>query len=307
MTEGVAPGAGARDGGGGFGDRLAAAVASTGPLCAGIDPSAELLAAWGLPGDAAGLSVFASRCIEAFAGHVAAVKPQVAFFERLGSKGIAVLERFIAEARSAGLLVIADAKRGDIGSTSSAYASAWLDPASPLASDAVTAVPYMGLGSLRPMVDLALAHGNGVIVVVRSSNPEGRAIQEAVTATGRSVQDELLAAVADLNHPALAGAGVAEGGRGSVGVVVGATLAPSAFPLAELGGPILAPGVGAQGATAADVAALFGGCPPGSVLPSVSRSVLAAGPSVESLRSAALRELDAMAAALGRGAPGGGS
>jgi orotidine-5'-phosphate decarboxylase len=263
-------------------------------LCAGIDPSASLLDAWGLSDNAAGIREFGARCVDAFAGVVPVVKPQVAFFERFGSAGIAALETLIKDARDAGLLVIADAKRGDIGSTMEAYASTWLDPRSPLVADAATATPYLGLGSLQPMFDLAAAHGRGVIVVVRSSNPEGRALQEALTESGDgpSVQDMLLAQIAKLNAGGLPL-------PGTVGAVVGATLAPSAFPLGSLGGPILAPGVGAQGATANDVAELFRGCGPGSVLASASRSVLAAGPDPTSLRAAALVSRDEMASALG--------
>jgi orotidine-5'-phosphate decarboxylase len=277
-----------------FGTKLALAVGRTGPLCAGIDPSASLLTAWGLGDDADGLSQFGSRCMEAFAGVVPVIKPQVAFFERHGSAGIAALESLIAEARSAGLLVIADAKRGDIGSTMEAYASAWLEDVSPLAADAVTAVPYLGLGALSPMFDLAATSGRGVIVVVRSSNPEGRVLQEARTGAGDgpSVEDLLLSQIAELNG----GAAVP---TGTVGAVVGATLAPSSFALASLGGPILAPGVGAQGATADDVGALFEGCAPGSVVANVSRSVLSAGPEVAALRKAAQAGRDEMAAALG--------
>ena len=276
-----------------FGSRVADAVAVHGPLCAGIDPSAGLLERWGLDTDAGGLRQFGLRCVEAFAGVVPVVKPQVAFFERCGSAGIAALEEVIAEARSAGLLVIADAKRGDIGSTMEAYASAWLDPGSPLGADAVTAVPYLGLGALQPLIDLAAAGGRGVIVVVRSSNPEGRPLQEALTGRGQgpSVEDLLLGEIAGLNAD----------GRvppGTVGAVVGATLEPSAFPLKTLGGVILAPGVGAQGAGAAEVAALFAGCPAGSVLASASRSVLAAGPGVSDLAAAARKVRDEVADAL---------
>jgi orotidine-5'-phosphate decarboxylase len=280
-----------------FGVRLAEAVGRTGPLCAGIDPSAALLAGWGLSDDAAGLGAFGERCVDAFAGVVPVVKPQVAFFERHGAAGLAAFESLTAAARAAGLLVIADAKRGDIGSTMEAYASAWLDDTSPLAGDAVTALPYLGLGSLRPMVDRAAATGRGVIVVVRSSNPEGRPLQEARTGAGAgrdpgpSVEDLLLGQIAALN-----GGGSVP--PGTVGAVVGATLAPSAFDLGTLGGPILAPGLGAQGATPEDVAALFGGCPPGSVVASSSRSVLTAGPDVASLRRAATAARDEVAAAL---------
>ncbi|HVX21784.1 MAG TPA: orotidine-5'-phosphate decarboxylase [Acidimicrobiales bacterium] len=294
-----------------FGDRLAAAVARTGPICAGVDPSAALLGAWGLADDAGGLRAFAGACVEAFAGVVPVVKPQVAFFERHGAAGLAVLERLIADARSAGLLVIADAKRGDIDSTAAAYADAWLGPSSPLAADAVTAVAYLGLGALDPLFAAARATGRGVVVVVRSSNPEGRPLQQAVLqqpiepagawpgpGAGQSVEDGLLAAIAEMNRAELAGRPGST--VGSVGAVVGATLAPSAFPLERLGGPVLAPGVGAQGGTVENVAALFGRCPAGTVVPNTSRSVLAAGPSVAALRQAAVAARDQLGAALGR-------
>ncbi len=277
----------------GFAARVARAVAASGPLCVGIDPSVELLSSWRLPIGAEGLRRFGLQCVEAVAGVVPVVKPQVAFFERFGSPGVAALEAVIAEARSAGLLVIADAKRADVGNTMKAYASAWLDPDSPLAADAVTTVPYLGLGALQPMVDLAAAHGNGVIVVVRSSNPEGRLVQEALTDDGRgpAVEDALLEEISQLNTGGAVPAG-------TVGAVVGATLRPSGFRLPELGGVILAPGVGAQGAGAADVAALFGGCPTGSVLASASRSVLGAGPDRAALSAAARVARDEMGMAL---------
>jgi orotidine-5'-phosphate decarboxylase len=277
----------------GFADRVARAVAATGPLCAGIDPSAALLAAWDLPDGPDGLRAFGSRCVEAFAGIVPVVKPQVAFFERHGAAGLAALEQVLAEARASGLLVIADAKRTDIASTVDAYAGAWLDPASPLCADAVTAVPYFGLASLEPMVVRAGAHGNGVVVVARGSNPEGRVVREAVTGGGRgpALEDLLLGEIAARNRSGDVPAG-------TVGAVVGATLAPSSFALPGLGGTILAPGVGAQGATAAGMAALFAGCAPGTVLASVSRSLLARGPDRAALAAAAHRELEEAAAAL---------
>ncbi len=284
-----------------FGERLRQAVSATGPLCAGIDPSADLLAAWGLPDSAAGLGSFAARCIEAFAGLVPVVKPQVAFFERHGSAGMAALERLLADARAVGLLVIADAKRGDIGSTSAAYADAWLGDGSPLAADAVTAHPYLGLGALAPFVEVAERSGRGLFVVVRGSNPEGRALQEATMAGGISVEDSLLASIGTLNERHRSA-----GRLGSVGAVVGATLAPGGIPLGGVGGPILAPGVGAQGAGPAELAALFEDCPPGSVVVNVSRSVLAAGPGVGDLRVAVRRARDGVAPALGVAVPGSG-
>jgi orotidine-5'-phosphate decarboxylase len=250
----------------------------------GIDPSAELLGAWDLDDDVDGLREFGLRCLDAFAGVVPVVKPQLAFFERHGVGGLQVFADLLVAARERGLLVVADAKRGDIGSTSAAYAQAWLASSSPLAADAVTAVPYLGLGALQPMLDMATANGRGVVVVVRSSNPEGRQLQEAVTGRGDSVEDMLLAQIATLNR--------SEGpGVGSIGVVVGATLEPSSFDLAGIGGIVLAPGVGAQGAGAPEVARLFGRCVPGTVLPSASRSVLMSGPDVNQLRETARRTL----------------
>ena len=217
-------------------------VAASGPLCAGVDPSASLLEEWGLPDDASGLREFCGRCLEGFAGVVPVVKPQVAFFERHGSAGIAVLESFLAGAREAGLLVIADAKRADIANTVEAYADAWLGPTSPLRADAVTAVPYLGLASLEPLVDAAARSGSAVIVVIRSSNPEGRVIQEARLATegeaqgeSPSVEDALLAQIATRNaafraeHP--------DWSLGPIGAVIGATLEPSGFPLGISVGP----------------------------------------------------------------------
>jgi len=284
-----------------FGSRLAGRVLRMGPLCAGIDPSPALLEAWGLPDSAGGVRAFGLICVEALAHVTAALKPQVAFFERHGSAGLAALEDVLAQARSSGALVIADAKRGDIPSTSAAYARAWLDDGSPLRADAVTVTPYMGLGALGPFVTTAHATGRGVFVVARGSNPEGRGIQTATMRGGATVEDALLAGIAELNGAPPDGprAGVdPEHRRGSVGAVVGANLEPSAFDLARLGGPILAPGIGAQGATAGDLRTRFGSCRPGTVLANVSRSLLGAGPGVGALRDAARQMAEDLAAAL---------
>jgi orotidine-5'-phosphate decarboxylase len=275
-----------------FGDRVAAAVRATGPLCAGIDPSPELLQDWGLTDDANGLRIFGQICVDAFAGEVGVVKPQVAFFERHGAAGLAELERLVALARAAGLVVINDAKRGDIDTTAQAYADAWLGDASPLAADAVTAHAYLGLGALGPLVRLAAGNGRGVIVVVRSSNPEGRSLQQAVTAEGPSVEDMLLGEIAALNGSAVVPAG-------TVGAVIGATLPRSEFPLDQLRGVILAPGLGAQGAGPADVAERFAGCAPGSVLPSTSRGLLGHGPDPDTLRSRARSLVRDLSVAMG--------
>jgi orotidine-5'-phosphate decarboxylase len=264
-----------------FGDRLSAAVDARGPLVVGIDPHLPLLRDWGLPADVRGLERFALTVVEAVAGRVALVKPQSAFFERFGSRGIAVLERVLAAIREAGALSLLDVKRGDIGSTAVGYAGAYLDPASPLAADAVTASPYLGFGSLRPLLDAAYAHGRGVFVLALTSNPEGAAVQRAVAADGRTVAQTILDEAAVAN--------AAEGRPlGSVGVVVGATVGEHGHRLDHLRGPLLAPGLGAQGAGPRDLPGVFGPALPW-VLPAVSREVLGAGPDPARLRAAADR------------------
>jgi orotidine-5'-phosphate decarboxylase len=275
-----------------FGVRVAEAVGRLGPLCAGIDPSGALLASWGLSDDVKGLRSFCGTCVDAFGGVVPIIKPQVAFFERHGSAGIAELERLLVDAAAAGLLVLADAKRGDIDTTAAAYADAWLRDGSTLAADAVTAHPYLGVAALAPLVQLAAANGRGVIVVTRSSNPEGRSLQQAVTAGGVSVEDSILAEIGAWNvSPDVP--------TGTVGAVIGATLEKSAFPLGQLGGVILAPGLGAQGATPQDLKTRFAGCAPGNLLVSTSRSLLAVGPDPADLRRAATNLSEELATVLG--------
>jgi orotidine-5'-phosphate decarboxylase len=274
-----------------FGTRLRAAMDSRGPLCVGIDPHAALLEAWGLGDDVAGLERFSRTVVEALGAEVAVFKPQAAFFERFGSKGIAVLEQTVADARAAGALVLMDAKRGDIGSTMAAYADAFLSPGSPLFSDAVTVSPYLGFGSLRPAFDAARASGAGVFVLALTSNPEGAEVQGAVGADGLTVAQSILRRLAAENadaHP-----------LGSFGAVVGATLKDgSGAGFLEINGPLLAPGIGAQGATAADIPKLFGPATE-NVLPSVSRDILKQGPSVGALREASARFVDEARAAIG--------
>ncbi len=278
-----------RAGEGTFGARLHRAMAEHGPLCVGIDPHPGLLGAWGLPDTAKGLETFAMTCVEAFAGTVAAVKPQSAFFERFGSAGVAVLERTLAGLREAGTLSVLDVKRGDIGSTMTAYALAYLADDSPLRADAITVSPYLGYGSLRPALDLARDTGRGVFVLALTSNPEGAAVQHA------RLGDESVAGAV------VAGATADNKGAaplGSVGLVVGATIGAAVqqlgLDLAGVNGPLLAPGIGAQGAGAADLLRVFGAALP-SVLASSSREVLGAGPSASSLRDAARRTAARMA------------
>ncbi|MET7762590.1 orotidine-5'-phosphate decarboxylase [Streptomyces sp. NPDC005393] len=272
-----------------FGTRLRHAMDTRGPLCVGIDPHASLLADWGLGDDVTGLERFTRTVVDALAERVAVLKPQSAFFERFGSRGIAVLERAVADARAAGALVLMDAKRGDIGSTMAAYASAYLDPTSPLFSDAVTVSPYLGFGSLRPALDAARASGAGVFVLALTSNPEGAEVQHAVRPDGTTVAASVLAALKAENAEE-----AAQGRLGSYGAVVGATLggaAGRAGAALAIDGPLLAPGIGAQGATPADLLEVFGAAV-GNVVPSVSRGVLRHGPDAASLVEAAARMAD---------------
>lgn len=281
----------------GFGDRLAKALTASAPLCVGIDPSAQLLDHYRLPDTADGLRSFGAAVLAAVDGLVAVVKPQSAFFERHGSAGVAVLEDLCRDAQSRGLLVLLDVKRGDVGSTTEAYAEAYLDAGSPFAVDAITASAYLGVGALAPLFDAALASDRGVFVVARSSNPEGEPIQTARVAGGGNdggggdtggggdVVGHVLAELAAVNARATGGEPVESGRLGSIGAVFGATCDPAGYDLARLGGPILAPGLGAQGATVADIAARFADCRD-RVLPSASRSILRAGPDVAAMRAA---------------------
>ncbi len=281
-----------------FGQRLADAVAARGPLCVGVDPHAGLLERWGLPDSPDGLARFTDAVVDALAPQVAVLKPQSAFYERHGSRGLAVLEDAVARARAAGALVLLDAKRGDIGSTMDAYADV-LRPEHPMAVDALTVSPWLGPGSLQPAVDTARLSGGGLFVLARTSNPDAATLQ-AARAGERSAAQVVVDAVRGWNTPGrvvgdpLPDLGAVQdlGSRwgattGSFGVVVGATLRELDVDLDGLGGPVLAPGLGAQGGTPADLRRLFG--TGRAVVPTVSRDVLAAGPDPAALRSAAAR------------------
>ncbi|HEX3336892.1 MAG TPA: orotidine-5'-phosphate decarboxylase, partial [Jatrophihabitans sp.] len=199
-----------------FGSRLASALDARGALCVGIDPHAALLSAWGLSVDGDGLARFADICVAAFGDLAPVIKPQSAFFEVYGSAGIAVLERTISACRAAGAVVLLDVKRGDIGSTMQAYAQAYLDPASPLASDAITVSPFLGVGSLAPVFDLVSSHGGGAFVLAATSNPEGPQVQQARTAAGVTVAQAVVDEVGERN--------AGSSPLGSLGVVAGATI-----------------------------------------------------------------------------------
>ncbi|MGL3198159.1 orotidine-5'-phosphate decarboxylase [Curtobacterium flaccumfaciens] len=283
-----------------FGVRLASAMASRSALCVGIDPHAATLAAWGLGRDEQGLTAFGATLVDAAAGRAAVVKPQIAFFEAAGVSGYRALDATLRRARDAGLLVVADVKRGDIGSTGDDYAEAWVDRDGPFRADAMTVSPYLGYGSLRGTIDLARANGAGVFVLAATSNPEARVLQTAVLAegprAGRTVAAGIVEDVADDNQSA------AEQPLGDVGLVLGATLDLDDFGISgdDIGtAPVLAPGFGAQGARIEDLRALYG-ARAGQVLVNESRGLLVDGP--DGVAALVADRADRIAAALGAAA-----
>jgi orotidine-5'-phosphate decarboxylase len=268
-----------------------ALAAERSPLCVGIDPAAESLTDWGLPDDAQGLRAFCERMVEACAPLVAAVKPQAAFFERHGPAGMEVLRQTVEMAQSRGALVIIDAKRGDISTTAAAYADAFLGRQSPFGGDAMTLSAYLGLGSLGPFFDAARDHGAGLFVVVRSSNSEGSALQQARLPDGRSVAEHLADEISTRN------AAEEPDGLGPIGAVLGATQGREAGALADrlAQSLLLVPGIGAQGATIADVRRDFGRHY-SRVIPSISRGIARAGPAAADLKRAVAQHIAEMRA-----------
>ena len=231
-----------------FGDRLAAALASTGtPLCLGIDPHMTLLPALfcqnGVP-TLDGLRRFSQNVVKAATGLVPAVKPQAAMFEAFGPEGVAILADTAKGAQEAGLLVIMDAKRGDIGSTSAAYAKAYLGAEAPFPSDALTINPWMGIDTLMPFIDRAKETNSGLFILMRTSNGGSADLQELVT-DGEFVYQNLAKKCASLIEEAKG-----QSGLSSIGIVAGATVPEQAKALRDLlpSAPFLIPGFGAQGA-----------------------------------------------------------
>ena len=257
-----------------FGERIRAALSTHGPLCVGIDPHQALLAAWGLDDSAAGVREFGLRTVDAAAGRIAAVKPQVSFFERFGSAGFAALEDVLAAARAAELVVIADAKRGDIDTTMDAYAAAWFTPGSPLEADALTVNPFLGVAALESTFALAEGSGKGVFVLAATSNPEARAVQRARSTHAQTVSAAIIDEVSTRNARS-----TTDGEWASLGFVIGATVDWTDAGIAAFApaAPILGPGFGAQGAGPADLLARFG-THASMVIASESRSILSAGP-----------------------------
>ncbi|MFT4220727.1 MAG: orotidine-5'-phosphate decarboxylase [Microbacterium sp.] len=263
-----------------FGHRLRAALDAHGPLCLGIDPHLALLSEWGLDATAAGVREFGLRAVDAAAGRAGIVKPQVSFFERFGSAGFAALEDVLAASRAAGLVTIADAKRGDIGTTMEGYADAWLAAGSALEADAVTVSPYLGPDSLRDTLAAAVRADKGVFVLAATSNPEAAAVQTALTVDVASADGQTVAqrVARDATWPNRSAA--FDDGLGPIGLVIGATVDRAECGLADellAHTPILAPGFGAQGAQPSDLRSVFGALAP-NVIASESRSLLSAGP-----------------------------
>lgn len=269
-----------------FADRLIGRLRAAGhPLCVGLDPHLERLPAAFRrgtmtprdPTTAAAVESFLAAVIDRVAGRVAVVKPQIAFFEQLGWRGLRVLERLVARARNAGLAVILDAKRGDVGSTAAAYARAYLERDAATPVDAMTVNPYLGRDSLEPLIAAADAAGGGLFVLVKTSNPGARDFQDLELRRGR-----LYEAVARALAPAVSARRGPQTGYSALGVVAGATHPAESERLRALvpEALFLVPGYGAQGASAADAVRGFvrgpGGMLEGGVVNS-SRAILFPG------------------------------
>jgi orotidine-5'-phosphate decarboxylase len=281
-----------------FGASLERTFEKHGQLCVGIDPHESLLEEWGLPDNAEGLRRFSFSTLEAAAGTAGIIKPQVAFFERFGSAGFKVLEDLALAAQQTDLLVIMDAKRGDIGSTMAGYFEAWLGKSAPFVCDALTVSPYLGVDSLAETMSEAIERGKGLFLLAATSNDEAKVLQRA------QIGDMTVAADVYDRLEKINSVNLSPGARiGSLGAVVGATLNLSASGLARLQSesdlhtPILAPGFGAQGARLDEMADLFG-VSSNRVIATVSRSVLATGAS--GLKSAILQAKQQLLKGVGR-------
>lgn len=261
-----------------FAARLQQKIAEHSPLCVGVDPSASVLKSCDLPNTPEGAFEFGKRVLEAADFRISLLKPQSAFFERFGSAGLKAVEALTSLARSREVLVLLDGKRGDIDTTGAAYAEGYFSSTTTLRVDAVTVHVYLGLAALDPFLDIASRAEGGVFVVVRSSNPEGRELQTARLANGETVAQNLCREITLRNRR--------QGDSlGYIGAVVGATCEDAAETVAALPQSyILAPGVGAQGATLQDVLTRMPSAR-GRVLPNVSRAILANGGSVGDIRT----------------------
>jgi orotidine-5'-phosphate decarboxylase len=257
-----------------LGQRLFDTFVQKGQLCIGIDPSIDQLRSWGLPISAEGAKAFTLSMLDAAEDTVGIVKFQVGFFEQFGPDGFSHLSELLADAKSRDLIVIADAKRGDIGSTMSGYATAWLSREATFVCDALTVSPYLGSDSLAETASVALENDRGLFVLAATSNPEALTLQSALR-DGRTVARSVLDFAEQYS-----GAGL-----GSIGVVVGATVNDVDLGLdfsASLKIPVLVPGFGAQGASLTKARSLLSGYADTAIC-NVSR--LVAGASLDGLAS----------------------
>ena len=257
-----------------FGQRLLNTFEQKGQLCIGVDPSIDQLRSWGLPISAEGAMSFSFSMLDAAQDNVGIVKFQVGFFEQFGPEGFSHLSELLADAKSRNLVVIADAKRGDIGSTMSGYATAWLSREAAFACDALTVSPYLGSDSLAETANVALENDRGLFVLAATSNPEAQTLQSAMR-DGRTVARSVLEFAEQYS-----GAGL-----GSIGVVVGATVNDVDLGLDFSGSlkiPVLVPGFGAQGAALTKARSLLSGYADTAIC-NVSR--LVAGASLDGLSS----------------------
>jgi orotidine-5'-phosphate decarboxylase len=280
-----------------FSRKLEAAFSSQGQLCVGIDPHESLLADNGFDISAAGVEQFSFKMLDQLQDVVSIIKPQVSFFERFGSEGFRSLENVLREANDRGLLVIADAKRGDIGSTMEAYGQAWLAKSAPFVCDALTVNPYLGVGALSSAVEFASERGKGLFVLAATSNEEGTALQLSIN-DGASVASQVAQEVQTLNLNTAA----SNTKFGSVGLVVGATVDLKKMGLETMnnGRPnlrttILAPGFGFQGANLSSAKEIFGDLS-GDVIYTVSRSALRNG--IEAVSSTVRQDQETLKIAL---------
>ncbi len=260
---------------GSFAERLHKLSTGADRLCVGVDPHPKTLAGWGLDDTPSGLGEFQSAMLEAMVEQrIAITKPQVALYERHGVEGMRVLAQFIKQARQSGLLVIADVKRGDIGTSLTGYAQAWLSPGSDFESDAMTTVAFQGVGSLEPAFEVAAAFGKSVFTLAATSNPEGHSVQSAITGDGHTVARDIIDTVH--NRASLS----PHGKSGWLGVVIGATVNRASLDItaASLTGlSVLVPGFGAQGVPLSSFDKVVGDNSP-LVIPTVSRSVAGESP-----------------------------
>jgi orotidine-5'-phosphate decarboxylase len=250
------------------------------PFCLGIDPTEELFKSWGLNFDIAGLKKMCEIIIAAAKDNLALVKPQSAYFERFGPKGMEVLQNLVKEFHKKETLVLLDAKKADIGATTLSYAKAYLGKESPYNFDAITVTSYMGFEALMPLLEYAKEQNCGVFIVVRSSNIEGSMIQKASITDKTSIADYLSQKINDFNHQ------ISNQSIGPIGAVMGATLAFEDIKttISKLNNClILTPGIGHQGASFEDLKTNYQAILK-NLIPTSSRAVLSKGPDIVSLR-----------------------